>query len=152
MNINTLKDIIHWTRSAHTHLSDHMSRSAAETGSERAQMLLNYLADHERLLSDKLDSFEHNGDLSALNTWCYEFIDQKPMLSGTGEDAPFADMNSETIAATLAEQHQTIIGLYKHLLDQADSNSLRESLQQLVDMEEHEVMVMMQSANRLSDL
>jgi len=152
MNINTLKDIIHWTRNAHAHLSEHMNRSAAETGSERSQMLLNYLAEHEQLLSNKLDSFENNGDLSALNTWCYEFIDQNPILSGTGEDAPFADMNSDAIAATLAEQHQKIITLYKHLLDQTDSESLKESLRQLVDMEEHEVMIMMQSANRLSDL
>ncbi len=152
MKIDTLKDIIHWTRGYHARLSEHMNQSAAESGNERTQMLLGYLSGHEKLLAEKLSIFERSGDLAALNTWCYEFIDQNPILKHHEDEPSLADMGSDEIVQRLMEQHQEILRLYRHLLSRAETDSTKECLTQLLSVEEHEVMTMMQGTNRFSDM
>ena len=150
MKIDTLKDIIHWTQQFHQHLSERMSQSAIESGDERTQLLLGYLAEHEQLLSDKLAIFESSGDLSSLNTWCYEFIDENPML-GHDSDTSLADLSVDEITRQVVEQHQHIIELYQHLLSRAETDSSKACLEQLLSIEEHEIMSVVQAVNRLHD-
>ncbi|NIB45024.1 ATPase [Pseudomaricurvus alkylphenolicus] len=151
MKIDTLKDIIHWTRDYHAHLSERMMQSSIESGNERNQMLLGYLADHEKLLSEQMEVFEHSGDITALNTWCYEWMDKNPTTEPT-VDSPLADMSTDQILQLVVEQHQKIIELYRYLQSRAETDSARECLSQLLGVEEHEVMTMVQGANRMQEM
>ena len=48
MQIETLKDVLHWTREFHQHLSQCLSHCADKNTDERARMILAYLSNHER--------------------------------------------------------------------------------------------------------
>ena len=88
MKVETLRDVLHWTSEFHQHLSECLKRGADKTDNTRAQMLLNYLSEHEEKL----------------------------------------------------------------LHDCADISSAKELMEDLRSFEEHEIMVMSQSANRLEDI
>ena len=68
MQIETLKDVLHWTREFHQHLSQCLSHCADKNMDERARMILAYLSDHEKALTKVVSGFETSGDEHALNT------------------------------------------------------------------------------------
>lgn len=152
MKIETLKNVLHWTAEFHRHLSEKMSQCATENESQRAVMLLDYLAMHEKKLSHVISQFEKTSSAGALSTWCYEFVEKSPALQKEYVDASFEELNAMQIMSVIVELHQQIIEFYRYLLSRADSTSAQELLQQLCALEEHEVMQMSHSANRLSDL
>jgi hypothetical protein len=52
----------------------------------------------------------------------------------------------------LEHEHGQIITLYKHLRSRVETPAAQDYMDQLISLEEHEGMRMLQSANRLDDL
>jgi hypothetical protein len=152
MQIETLNDVLHWTKEFHKQLSRCLKHCADENQNTRAQMLLTYLVAHEDKLTEAVAQFEQWGDSSALNTWCYEYLDKHPIVQHEHCNAPFAELDAEQIMAIIVEQHQQVIELYRNLFSRADIPSARELLRGLKSLEEHEAMQMSHAANRLHDL
>lgn len=152
MRIETLKDVLKWTELFHKQLSDCLAHCADETESERLKMLLDYLAEHEQVLSDVLVRFEATASANALNTWCYEYLDKYPIPLHADCDKPFANASPADVMASLAQQHQQVISFYRYLLSRAETPSARELLERLVGLEEHEAKRIMHSANRFEDI
>lgn len=152
MQIETLKDVLHWTREFHQHLSQCLSHCAGKNTDERARMILAYLSDHEKALSQVISGFEASGDEQVLNTWCYEYVNKHPIVRHVHCDAAFADLDATQIMAVIVDQHQQVIELYRYLASRADIPSASELLEALRSLEEHEMMRMAQSANRFGDL
>lgn len=152
MQIETLSDIIDWSRQVHQHLAEHVAKDADRQQNERAKMLMNYLADHESTLSQLLKRFEDTADAKALNTWCYEFISNHPLKIEAEHRRSYAEMGTQEIINSVMAKHKQVLELYRHLEEQADTNSVKELLAQLISLEEHESMRMVQSANRLEDI
>ena len=88
MQIETLKDVLHWTKEFHQHLSQCLSHCADKHADERAKMMLEYLSEHEKTLTDVIGGFEKSGDENALNTWCYEYASHHPITLHAHCDAP----------------------------------------------------------------
>ena len=152
MQVETLKDVLNWTRDAHQHLASCMQHCAGENESARAKLLLDYLADHEQKLVKVLDEFQKTANVSALNTWCIEYLDKHPITRHEKCELPFAELSADEINIEVAHQHGQIIELYRYLLSHADIPETQELLEQLLSLEEHEAMQMTQAANRLHDL
>ncbi len=152
MQIETLKDVLHWTREFHQHLSQCLSHCADKNTSERARMILGYLSDHEKALTKVVSGFETSGDEHALNTWCYEYVAKHPIVRHAHCDAPFAELDATQIMEVIVDQHQQVIELYRYLASRADIPSAKELMESLRSLEEHEMMRMAQSANRFEDI
>jgi len=152
MQIETLKDVLHWTKEFHHHLSQCLSHCADKNADERAKMILSYLSDHENILAKVVAGFEASGDENALNTWCTEYIEHHPITQHVHCDAPFSELDVVRILEVINDQHQQVIELYRYLASRADIPSARELLENLKNLEEHEMMRVIQSANRFSDL
>jgi len=152
MQIETLKDVLHWATEFHQHLSSCLSHCTDQNESDRAKLLLGYLEAHESKLALVLGQFEKKVSSNALNTWCYEFLNKHPITQHEYCDAPFAQLDAVQIMALIVDQHHQIIELYRYLFSRADNPSAKELLKNLKSLEEHEVMVMSQGANRLNDL
>ncbi len=152
MQIETLRDVLHWTRKFHTQLQECLARCSEVNEDERAKLLLVYLSDHENKLIRVLDGFEKTASVNALNTWCYEYVDKYPVQRHQNCTANFTDMSSAEISTEISNLHEQVIGLYRHILDRANSESSRELLSGLLNIETHTAMQATQSANRLSDL
>ena len=152
MQIETLKDVLHWTKEFHQHLSQCLSHCADKNTDERARMILSYLSDHEKSLMKIVSRFEASGNEHALNTWCYEYVNKKPIVQHVHCDAPFSDLDAAQIVEVIVDHHQQIIELYRYLASRADIPSAQEMLESLRSLEEHEMMRMVQSANRFGDM
>lgn len=152
MKIETLRDVLHWTTEFHQHLSSCLRHCSDKNESERAKMLLVYLAGHESELASVVSNFEKTGNTNALNTWCYEYIDKHPIIHHEHCNTPFAKLNATEIMEVIVDQHQQVIELYRYLFSRADIPSAKELLENLKSLEEHESMLMSQGANRLSDM
>ena len=146
MNIETLRDVLHWSRKFHLQLQECMEHCADTAVGERERMLLVYLSDHENRLIKVLDNFEKTANANALNTWCYEYIDKKSIISHQNCSKPLANMSIEEIMTEVVNLHEQIVELYKHLLDRNIVGSAHDLLQNLVDMETHESMLMVKNS------
>lgn len=152
MQVETLKDVLHWTSHFHEQLSEALQLSSIETANTRIQLLLSYLAEHEHKLAHVLDQFEETGNKNALDTWCYEYLDKSPIIQQQIGPHLFDDIDEDQIMLAVTNQHQQVIELYRYLLAKADITSAKEMLESLVSLEEHEAMLMSQAANRLHDI
>jgi len=152
MQVETLKDVLHWTKEFHQHLSQCLSYCADKNTNERARMMLDYLSDHEKTLTNTVNGFEVSGDQHALNTWCVEYVAKHPIVQHAYCDAPFAELDASQIMAVIVDQYQQVIELYRDLASRAVIPSAKELLESLRSLEEHEMKRMAQSANRFEDM
>lgn len=152
MQVETLKDVLHWTREFHKHLANCLEHCVDKNESERAKLLLNYLGEHEHKLENALAKFEETSNESVLNTWCYEYLDKHPIKRHQQCDAQFSQLKSTEIITEIVNLHQQVIDLYSYLHSMAVTPSYKELLGQLVELEKHEVMRIVHTANRLEDL
>ncbi|WP_273182808.1 MULTISPECIES: ATPase [Methylophaga] len=152
MQVETLRDVLHWTSDFHQHLTACLKHCVDSNESERAKMLLKYLSEHEEKLAHVIHEFETKGDEHALNTWCYEYLNKNPIVQHHHCDAPFSQLSTTEIMRVIIDQHNQVIELYRYLHDRADIPSAQELLEMLKSFEEHEMMLMVQSANRLEDM
>lgn len=152
MQIETLKDVLNWTREVHQHLASCMQHCADKNESKRARLLLDYLVDHEQKLVEVLDDFQKTTSANVLDTWCIEYLN-KPKIECHGKcDKPFTQMNSKEIFAEISHRHEQVIELYRYLHSRAETPATRELLSRLLELEEHEAMRMARSANWLESL
>jgi hypothetical protein len=152
MQIETLDDVLHWVENYHRHLRDCLSHCASATESERAAMLLGYLADQEAGLARLLAQFEVSAEARALNTWCCEYVQRHPIERHAHCAKPYAEQGpAQIMEALLAEQSQ-IIELFRHLRDRAPTSTCEELLEQLLQLETHVAKRMSHAANRLEDM
>jgi DNA integrity scanning protein DisA with diadenylate cyclase activity len=152
MQVENLKDILDWTIDFHQQLSLCLADCVNKNESERAKLLLDYLAQHEQTLTKVIMGFEKTASSNALNTWCYEYLDKHPIVKHKHTDAPFSDLNTLQIIEIVIHMHQQVITLYRDLAAQTVVNSAHDLLEELLSLEEHEAMRMSQSANRLEDM
>lgn len=152
MQIETLKDVLHWTKEFHQQLAHNLAENGKSNDSDRAKMLLDYLDQHETKLAQTIAKFEETGDQNALNTWCYEFLDKHPITQHQQPDILLENLSSSEITTAIAKQHQQIIELYRYLHNRAETASAKELLENLLALEKHEVMQMVQNANRLEGI
>jgi len=152
MHIETLKNVLHWTKEFHQHLSQCLANGADKNTDERARMILDYLADHEQRLTKVINGFKISGDDPILNTWCYEYLNKQPIVQCVHCDTPFSELNAVQIMDVIVEQHQQVIELYRYLAARAVIPSVQEMMNSLKSLEEHEMKRMVQSANSLADI
>lgn len=152
MKVETLKDVLEWTKSTHRNLSECLTHCADHNDSERARMLLTYLSGHEDALITVLQGFIDTSKTNVLSTWCLEYLDRQPIVTNESFEASFIGQDLSEIIEAVVAQHHEIITLYKHLHSRADIPSVSELTKQLIDMEEHHAMQMVQGANRMEDM
>lgn len=152
MQVETLKDVLHWTTGFHKHLRECLSHCSDKHSDVRVAMILSYLSDHERILENVVGNFESSGDPHVLKTWCVEYIHKYPIIQHDHCEESFAELNISLILEVVVEKHQQVIELYRYLASRADLDSAKDLLERLSSLEEHEIMRMVHSVNRFADM
>lgn len=152
MQAETLRDVMDWTRALHGSLAESLKRSAEVSKGERARMLLDYLAEHETRLQKVVELSEQDASVKALNTWCYDYFENAPVSLRRIELEDLSDREPDEIIATVIDMHEMVIDLYRYLMGRAESPTPRELVEGLLDMEEHEAMLMARDARSMEDL
>lgn len=152
MEVETLRDVVRWTRGVHSELSECLSMCQKDNEDERAKLVLSYLSNHENEIAKVVDVFEKKGNEHALNTWCVEYVNKFKLDHGEFCDRPFSDLNAQEIVAIVVKKHQYLLSLFRFLSMQAAIPSAKELLDALSFFEEHETMIMVQATNRFDDM
>lgn len=147
----TLRDALEWTSNFHGELSKAMQSSSEVVADERSALLLDYLAKHEQNLARLVNAFKEEGDNHALNTWCREHFEKKPVIEEGLGDKRWEELAPDDLVEFVVFKHSQILDLYKTLLAKAPIDSMKDLLTQLVQAEEEEIKKMMQGVNRLAD-
>lgn len=152
MAAQTLNDILNRTQEFHNGLAKSLEESVDEIENERAQLLLDYLREHEQKLAHALHVMQDSADLKQLNTWFYEYTQKHNVIRAKQEHKPFSQMNSREIMAEVMDEHDQIIELYRYLYGRAGTSPAQELLQELIQLEQSETMLMAQEGNRAEDM
>ncbi len=152
MQIETLKDLLDWTKALHHNLSKCLEHCSDKNADQRAGMLLSFFAEHESRLELLVDKTMESANKSALNTWCQEYIHKNPITTHKRCEEPFTDLNTSEVSELVFNLHSELLELYRFLYAQAGAPSALRLLKQLIDLEEHEAMQMATGASQLEDL
>jgi len=152
MKAKTFLDLIEWTRMLHSHLADCLAECSTKNEEERAQALLQYLADHERKMEQVVAEFERKADPKALKTYVYDWIEHKPIETHRTCNAHYAKLSFAEISREVFDFHDQVIGLYQDLVERSEIPEVRELMQSLLDMEKHEAMRLVRQTGRMDDL
>lgn len=152
MKVQTLEDLIEWTRALHDQLAQCLAHCSTKNEEQHAQWLLSYLAEHEAKIRDMVEGFKKTADPKALHTWIYDYLNHQPIDPHRSCDAPYASMTFDQICEAVFDLHNQTISLYRDLVSNAHIPEVNELMQELLDLEEHETMRLAQQANRSRDL
>lgn len=152
MEVKTIRDILTWTQQYHEQLERCYAHCANEAEEERIRLLMDYFKSHQTKLSETLGRVIQGQQEKVLNTWSLEYsVQQKPFLEHVCQ-YDLGDLSADEITGKVVAAHQAIIDLYKELASQTHINDAHELFQSLLELEEHELMQEMVSAQRFADL
>ena len=152
MQIETIGNVVAWSGEFHRNFAAFIESSVAASDDERTKMLSGYIADHERQLAKTVSTFDHVESDNALGTWCAEFLNKQPLPDTSSKDEEWATLSANQLMDRVRDVHEQLIALYSHLLSRCGTTPAADMLEQLLDVEEHQLMLMTHSANRLEDL
>lgn len=152
MHVESFGELLRWTSGYHLQMAQCFRNCAMQHQNERSTLLLDYLADKELRLAACVLGFKHQGEDSALNTWCTEHLDKHPLMADAACEDDFASMTTSEIIAEVEQQHQLIILLYQNLYERSNATQLQQLLANVRDLEVNESQQMMHGANQLEDI
>ncbi len=148
MKIKTLEDIVHWTTEYHELLSDSLAHAIEPEEKGDVNLLLDYLAKHEKALAQLIRLLEQTADAKTLSTLCSEYLDSRPVFQNEHRDKDLSALTINEIVAKLVHEHQQLIELYRFLYWRAESGSAQDLLKQLLTLEEHQALEINQAVKR----
>ena len=152
MTLETVKDILDWTQTLHQRLSEAYDEAAAEIGDERASMLLKYVAEHERVLSEAIKHFEKDSNVHLMDTWFQEYVNKMPFVKNFQALSQFSNTSPSAIIDVTIDTHQSLIDMYSELAGIAKTARLKELFEEMQFLENSELKRMVSSMQRMYDL
>jgi rubrerythrin len=153
VTLETIKDILDWTRRLHQELADAYRDGSETITDERARMLLNYVADHEARIAETIKHYEDDTSVRTMDTWVQDYFQHNPFfVSGMQALMATPGLKTEEVLDATVKFHQNLIGVYKDLAESAPTERMRELFENLQSLEQHELMRMVHTAERFNDV
>ncbi|MCU7987335.1 hypothetical protein [Shewanella sp. SW24] len=151
MQIETLYDVMQWTRNIHQQLHAFAAHCALTNDSERSGLLLEYISAHEQKMALVIRQFEDNGNSNALNTYCRHYYEKTAIPFNTIGEHPFKRMDTDEIAMATLEYHKNIVGLFEYLQHCSSAPSVTEFLSNILSLEEAEKRLLARNMKQIDD-
>lgn len=150
MRFETVRDIVEQSRQLHRALAAQYTELEQLTTSERAQLMLDYLARHERRLAEAMGQYEQDAARGLLDAW----LQYAPTLDAAElvtrlRDVDLNDLDAVVAAALAVDEH--LLAVYREIEEQADTEELREVARSLQRIESNEAHRLARAAFRLRD-
>lgn len=152
MSVETVFDVMELTRGIHRQLAENLDRCFPLEGQERVRMLMAYLSDHEARLDKVLKQVEEDTASGTLHTWMRDYLDSYPALKHLTLNIDCDVDSADDLLGKVLDLHEKLIGLYQYLAERTPVEAVREHLQSLMALEQHEAMRMARDGGRLNDL
>lgn len=151
MKIERTRDILDNARKFHRLIAETYRQQGEKTDQERMQMLLNYLALHEKHLEKTLEEYGALATRKVMEHWfqnspCDEKFEQLKQL--LARDNPTEDH----IIDLALEIDGCMIDMYRSLADNVEDQDVRALFQNLASLEENEERRMVRDAMWMQDV
>ncbi|MCK0536202.1 hypothetical protein [Alcanivorax quisquiliarum] len=152
MRYKNIDEILAWTGRFHTELAQHCQQLARQHDRQRLEMLLSYLAEHQRRLAEMLAQIREDSEPGIRYTW----FDKAPDIPGPESLPELGELirgdSVDAIAAAALKFHDGIIEIYNELREQAPTDRTRQLFENLADLEHHEALKLVRGAQGLNDM
>lgn len=148
----SLDEVLTKTREFHANLAKSLDANASQNPDPRAELLVNYLKDHEIKLEKALKTLQDSADKEDLNTWFYEYAQPENILRTSPSQKPFSRMTTDEIMEEVSNQHQQVIEFYRYMYGRAGGTDAGELLRELIELEQTETNMMMYEGSRVEEM
>lgn len=148
MDIKSFQDLIEWSKDMHHHLGQCMREGMPEQTDDRARELLAYLALHEDRLEKIIEEYEHQASRNTLRTHVYDYKANGPITVNPECTVQYGELDYEDICREIFKNHQQIIDLYVRLIGKAETADAYQLMESLLDVEQHESMLLAQQVDQ----
>lgn len=137
-------DFLHWAEAYHKRLHDFYAGREHEAARPEVRALLDYMARHQDIVRHVIEEYEKGASQDVLESW-YK-VSPDPKAFKDPETAGFrADMTTDEVIDLALDLDQSLISMYKMLIRDAESDELREVLENLLQEEEREEVRLLRS-------
>ncbi len=150
MRIHKIKDIFDWTRTFHDKLADEYTRLAQGHDRDRVGMLLNYLAEHERALSEAVKHYEEDAIHSELEIAYDPDLELPVDLEGLSRELDKVD--TAGVLNLALQFHDMLVRVYQALAEKAPNPEIKGLFEDIVRHEIREKLRTARDAGRLEDI
>ena len=152
MRFCQVKEVLDWVVSFHERLSEEYDRLGDDATKERFSLLLNYLAEHQRMLASTIEKFEIDAADELLNVWSQECPPLELPASLEELHVTLSGKETNAIVNEAIKFHDELIRAYRELEGAAEIDSVRDLFTNLASLEQNEQMRMVRDAQYLNDL
>lgn len=152
MRFCQVKEVLDWVLSFHERLSEEYDRLSDDANKERVSLLLNYLAEHQRVLVSTIEKFEIDAADELLNVWSQECPSLELPTSLDELNATLSGKETNDIVNEAIKFHDELIRVYRELEGAAEIDSVRDLFANLASLEKNEQMRMVRDAQYLNDV
>lgn len=152
MRIETVADVVQWGADFHHGLAEFLPRCLADADSTRLQLMGDYVARRQGHLAETVAALTRTESEQSLGTWVMEFLSQQPLPKMDDGNTRWLQFDEDDLLAEVVDMHEQLIDLYRYLLSRCMATPAAETFEQLIAMEQHELGLVAQGANRLRDI
>ena len=135
----------------HNSLSKYYQKISNVSKSDKVKLLLDYMAENEKLLAKKISDYQEQAASGTLNTW-FQYANDTDILKLPvfGKHDLFIEL--EDIAGLSMKYSDELIELYTEMSDYSDNIGLKEVFDNLADMQIQEKHKLSMNIDRLMDI
>ncbi|MBU3824595.1 MAG: hypothetical protein H9917_07190 [Candidatus Oceanisphaera merdipullorum] len=139
MQITNFTQLIEWTRQLHQHLANALQQGGELHQQERAQLLLESLAQLEQRLERTIKRFENETNTAALDAYVpylYSAFEQHPIRTQRIYTEPYQNLSIAQISEVVFDVHDQVIDFYQRLKRESKVPEAQELLGALLELEQ----------------
>lgn len=130
-------DILRAIENFHSALTDYYARHKAMAEQPRAQLLLAYMAEHEKHVAECIKAYEEQADDVVLRSW-FKYTPSIDPEAWLQEIEWRADMTEDEVLGIVVRLDEMMQQVYRELANQAVPDQLQEAVQNLLELEKRE--------------
>lgn len=139
-----VSDFLHWAEKYHQRLADFYCDRGEDAARPEMKTLLAYMARHQESLRKVIQDYERGASKAVLDTWYKASPDPKAFKNP--EAAGFRpNMTTSEVIELALDLDKSLLTMYEILIRNAESQGLREMLQNLLQEERREEVKLMRS-------
>jgi hypothetical protein len=150
MRFRNVREILDWTKTFHEALATEYEEMAIGHERERVGLLLSYLADHERVLSDALTHYEEDQTHSILETCYAPDVELPEDVHALAEKIETLDTMS--VMKLAVQFHEILVCLYRKLAEKAPSQEVKALFENIARHESREKINTVRNTGQFEDV
>lgn len=134
MQATKIDDVLLASKNYHHLLSERLVLNSINCNDDRKCMLLDYLAQKESEISSILERIRSATMGKTGNTWLYLYTDRHWIIQSDPSSISFHKMPVEEAQESISTIHDEMVDLFQHIHERAESNLVKENMEDLVKL------------------